>query len=40
MVYVSPENGKEYVLLSLGGSAQSPVTGDYIMAFTLPDSAS
>ncbi|MBE9640046.1 membrane-bound PQQ-dependent dehydrogenase, glucose/quinate/shikimate family [Salipiger mangrovisoli] len=37
MVYVSPENGKEYVLLSVGGSAQSPVTGDYLMAFTLPD---
>ncbi|MEC7763151.1 MAG: membrane-bound PQQ-dependent dehydrogenase, glucose/quinate/shikimate family [Pseudomonadota bacterium] len=37
MTYISPENGKEYVLLSVGGAAYSPVTADYVMAFTLPD---
>lgn len=37
MVYVSPENGKEYVVISVGGSARSPDRGDYLMAFTLPN---
>lgn len=36
MVFISPENGKEYVVLSVGGAAHSN-TGDYLMAFTLPD---
>ena len=36
MVYISPENGKEYVVISVGGSAHSKDTGDYLMAFTLP----
>lgn len=37
MVFISPENGKEYVVISVGGAAHSKNTGDYIMAFTLPD---
>ncbi len=37
IVYISPDNGKEYVLISVGGSAHSPDTGDSLMAFTLPD---
>lgn len=37
MVFISPENGKQYVVISVGGSAHSKDTGDYLMAFTLPD---
>ncbi|BEO64486.1 glucose dehydrogenase (plasmid) [Serratia marcescens] len=36
MAYISPENGKEYIVVSVGGSAHSPDVGDYIMAFSLP----
>ncbi|MFD1198011.1 membrane-bound PQQ-dependent dehydrogenase, glucose/quinate/shikimate family [Brucella gallinifaecis] len=36
MVFISPENGKEYVVLSVGGAAHS-AAGDYLMAFTLPE---
>ncbi|HCF3424958.1 TPA: membrane-bound PQQ-dependent dehydrogenase, glucose/quinate/shikimate family [Pseudomonas aeruginosa] len=39
MVFVSPQNGKEYVVLSVGGSAHSPDTGDYLLAFALPGNA-
>jgi quinate dehydrogenase (quinone) len=37
MTYVSPATGKQYVLISVGGAARSPVTGDYVMAFALKD---
>lgn len=36
MVYISPESGKEYIAVAVGGSAHSPDVGDYIMAFSLP----
>ena len=35
MTYVSPKTGKQYVLVSVGGSAESADTGDYVMAFAL-----
>ena len=35
MTYVSPATGKQYVLISVGGSAHSEDTGDYVMAFAL-----
>lgn len=37
MTYVSPASGRQYVLISVGGSADSPTTGDYVMAFALKD---
>ena len=37
MTYISPASGRQYVLISVGGAADSPVTGDYVMAFTLKD---
>lgn len=35
--YVSPKNGKQYVLISAGGARQSPDHGDYVVAYALPD---
>lgn len=35
MTYVSPKTGKQYVLISVGGAAESTETGDYVMAFAL-----
>lgn len=37
--YVSPETGKQYIVLSVGGAVYSPDIGDYVMAFALPDAA-
>jgi quinate dehydrogenase (quinone) len=34
---VSPATGKQYILLSVGGAAHSPDNGDYVMAFSLPE---
>ncbi|WP_150292761.1 membrane-bound PQQ-dependent dehydrogenase, glucose/quinate/shikimate family [Sphingobium estronivorans] len=36
MSYISPINGRQYVVISVGGAAHSPDVGDYIMAFALP----
>ncbi|KKX31570.1 membrane-bound PQQ-dependent dehydrogenase, glucose/quinate/shikimate family [Rhizobium sp. LC145] len=36
MTYVSPESGRQFVVISAGGSRQSPDRGDYIVAFSLP----
>jgi quinate dehydrogenase (quinone) len=35
--YVSPATGKQYIAISVGGAAHSPDNGDYVMAFSLPD---
>ncbi|WP_110668756.1 membrane-bound PQQ-dependent dehydrogenase, glucose/quinate/shikimate family [Salinicola halophilus] len=35
--YVSPETGKQYVIISAGGARQSPDRGDYVVAYALPD---
>jgi quinate dehydrogenase (quinone) len=37
MSYVSPKTGRQYVVVSVGGAARSPKTGDYLMAFALPE---
>lgn len=37
MTYVSPATGRQYVVVSASGAAMSPKTGDYVMAFALPD---
>lgn len=34
--YVSPKNGKQYILISAGGGRQSPDRGDYVIAYVLP----
>ena len=34
--YVSPKNGKQYILISAGGARQSPDRGDYVIAYALP----
>lgn len=39
MSYISPTDGRQYVVVSVGGAAHSPDVGDYIMAFALPASA-
>ncbi len=38
MSYVSPKNGKQYILISAGGARQSPDRGDYVIAYALPES--
>lgn len=37
MTYVSPETGRQYVVISAGGSRRYPERGDYVVAFALPD---
>lgn len=37
MSYVSPKTGKQYILIVAGGARQSPVRGDYVIAYALPD---
>lgn len=37
MTYVSPETGRQYVVIAAGGARQSPDRGDYIIAFALPE---
>ncbi|MFT3789869.1 MAG: membrane-bound PQQ-dependent dehydrogenase, glucose/quinate/shikimate family [Rudaea sp.] len=37
MTYVSPQSGRQYVVIAAGGARQSPDRGDYIVAFALPD---
>ena len=36
MTYVSPNSGRQYVLVSAGGARNSKERGDYVMAFALP----
>lgn len=36
MSYVSPDSGRQYVLISAGGARDSPDRGDYIIAYALP----
>lgn len=37
MSYVSPKTGKQYILIVAGGARQSPVRGDLVIAYALPD---
>ncbi len=39
LVYVSPNTGKQYVVISAGGASHSPDVGDYIVAYALPGPA-
>lgn len=36
MTYVSPESGRQFVVVTAGGARQSPDRGDYVIAFALP----
>ncbi|MFT4149729.1 MAG: membrane-bound PQQ-dependent dehydrogenase, glucose/quinate/shikimate family [Paracoccaceae bacterium] len=36
MTYVSPESGRQFVVVSAGGARNSPDRGDYIVAYALP----
>ncbi|MDM0073393.1 membrane-bound PQQ-dependent dehydrogenase, glucose/quinate/shikimate family [Variovorax sp. J2P1-59] len=36
MTYVSPDTGRQYVVVSVGGARGSPDRGDYIIAYALP----
>ncbi|WP_068875627.1 MULTISPECIES: membrane-bound PQQ-dependent dehydrogenase, glucose/quinate/shikimate family [unclassified Phenylobacterium] len=35
MTYVSPRTGRQYVVVSAGGAAMSPASGDYVVAYAL-----
>lgn len=37
MTYISPKTGKQYIVISVGGAAESKNVGDYVIAFSLPD---
>ncbi|WP_028293030.1 membrane-bound PQQ-dependent dehydrogenase, glucose/quinate/shikimate family [Oceanobacter kriegii] len=37
MTYRSPEDGKQYLVISAGGARQSPDRGDYVIAYALPN---
>lgn len=37
MSYVSPKSGRQYIVVSVGGSAYSKDVGDYVIAFALPE---
>ncbi|WP_421359026.1 MULTISPECIES: membrane-bound PQQ-dependent dehydrogenase, glucose/quinate/shikimate family [Agrobacterium] len=36
MTYVSPQSGRQFVLITAGGTGASRKTGDYVVAFALP----
>jgi quinate dehydrogenase (quinone) len=36
ITYVSPNTGRQYVVISAGGARQSPDRGDYVIAYALP----
>jgi len=36
MSYVSPVDGKQYIVVTAGGARQSPDRGDYVIAYKLP----
>ncbi|QDL92230.1 membrane-bound PQQ-dependent dehydrogenase, glucose/quinate/shikimate family [Paroceanicella profunda] len=36
--YVSPQDGRQYIVISAGGARQSPDRGDYLIAYALPKS--
>ncbi|QSR19526.1 membrane-bound PQQ-dependent dehydrogenase, glucose/quinate/shikimate family [Novosphingobium sp. KA1] len=38
MTYISPKTGRQYVLVSVGGAAHSKDVGDYVIAFSIPQS--
>ncbi len=35
MTYVSPNTGRQYVVVTAGGARQSPKRGDYVIAYAL-----
>ena len=37
MTYVSPKNGKQYIVITAGGARQSPDRSDLVIAYALPD---
>ncbi|MDF7668007.1 membrane-bound PQQ-dependent dehydrogenase, glucose/quinate/shikimate family [Orbaceae bacterium ESL0727] len=37
MTYISPKTNKQYIVISASGARQSPVRGDYVIAYALPD---
>ncbi|MCG8907259.1 glucose/quinate/shikimate family membrane-bound PQQ-dependent dehydrogenase [Pseudomonas sp. DP-17] len=37
MTYVSPKTGKQFIVITAGGARQSTDRGDYVMAYSLPD---
>lgn len=37
LIYVSPKTGKEYVVISAGGTSHATDVGDYVIAYALPD---
>lgn len=37
MTFVSPKNGKQYIIISAGGARQAAERGDYVIAYALPD---
>lgn len=36
MSYLSPESGRQFVVVSAGGARMTPEKGDYVIAFALP----
>ncbi|THU02525.1 membrane-bound PQQ-dependent dehydrogenase, glucose/quinate/shikimate family [Lampropedia puyangensis] len=36
MSYISPESGRQFVVIAAGGARQSPDRGDYVIAYALP----
>ena len=36
MSYVSPQSGRQFVVVTAGGARQSPDRGDYVIAYALP----
>jgi quinate dehydrogenase (quinone) len=36
MTYVSPKTNRQFVVISAGGSRNSPDRGDYVIAYALP----
>ncbi|MGY1424333.1 membrane-bound PQQ-dependent dehydrogenase, glucose/quinate/shikimate family [Lysobacter sp. A289] len=37
MTYVSPDTGRQYVVVTAGGARTSPDRGDYVIAYALPE---
>lgn len=37
MTYISPKNGRQYVVISAGGNSATTQKGDYVVAYALPE---
>jgi quinate dehydrogenase (quinone) len=37
MTFKSPRTGRQFIVIAAGGTAESPIKGDYLIAYALPE---